>query len=159
VYPDVQVPRVKRCNYTLKDVIVNKQENSSDNGHYRLLIRGVYYFVHHTALRASGLTQFEITTNPSKTDFSQVPIDHIPSPKLKFGCIVVDEDVIKNGLEDMNTDSMQSVIKSAVVIPNSELPDLFINRSFHIQLKYYFLTLEHGRVYTQTAPFFTTRPT
>ena len=67
---------------------------------------------------------------PSTTDFSKVPIDNIPSPNLKFGCIVVDEDLIKNGLEDMKTDSMQSVITSAAVIPNSFLPEFFINRSF-----------------------------
>ena len=76
------------------------KERAEHCGHYKLLIKDVYYFVHHTPIRASSLTQFEVSTQPRGINFS---IANIPSPEIKFGCIVVDEDLIKNGVQNMNT--------------------------------------------------------
>ncbi len=131
-------------------VFVPKKRGNFIAGAYEQIYDNVYFSFFHKTKTASALVTFNIGAPYSAISFSENGNTDIDKPKILFGSIVVDENLISDqtDLSKLNTDQCGEIFSTAFVFPQKSIPELYLNRSIEIQLQKY-LQKYGGKVVSQ----------
>ena len=81
-----------------------------------------FFRAFYNPIRASDLTDFQVTLQGT----CKFPTKNLsyPSPHIKFGSIVADQNLLSGKLADKNTDEMKKIFESAFVFDEEKIPEL-----------------------------------
>lgn len=103
-------------------------------GVFSRLSKGVYIRMFYDSVAASSVTTFESTDCKRGERMFSKGQDVVP--EFLFGALAVDENLI-NGkeLKELDQETCTSLIHGGFIIPPDDVPELFYNKSFKLQLQ------------------------
>lgn len=108
---------------------------SESEGVFREAKLEKFFKIHHTSTPASEVSSFETTLPRNAVTFTTQKKE-ISIPRIFFGSMAVDETAISDDdLKRLTNEECVKIIHTGFII--NDIPELWINKSLHLQLKKY----------------------